>query len=158
MAVPLGGHGVRLMDYRDKIISAVAERECMRISRQVIFILQRLTSGGASGGDSPLKNLWDEICVQVQFQESVMWGLYSETMEQIIDGEIQKSDTAVQQAIWLQTSNGFDWAYDQEGEVETVPCNRQDIIDHILNEYVLSQAADYSNRRIREYLERCSGG
>lgn len=142
------------MDYRDQIISAIAERECLRVSQKVVFTLQRLTSGGASGDDSPLKNLWDEVCVQVQFQDSVMWDAYVDVMERVIDGEIQKSDAATQQAIWLQTSNGFDWAYDQEGDVESVPCDRQDIINHILNEYVLSQAADYSNRRIRKYLDR----
>ncbi len=142
------------MDYRDQIISAVANRECARVARKVIHFLQKTSEGMQSGDDSPLKNLWDEVCVQVQGQESVLREVYVEVIEQSIAVEVQKLPETTKQAIWLQTNNGSDWACDQEEDRGYAPYDEQDIIDHILTQYVLSQAADYSNSRIREYHER----
>ena len=145
------------MDYRDKIISAVAKRGCTRVAGRVVQLLQRTTEGMQSGEGSVLANLWDEVCIQVQGEESIFWDVYLEVIEQYIAQEIRLLDEVAMHAIWLQTSNGFDWAFDQEGDVECVPCDRRDIVNHILNEYILSRAADYSNRRIRKYLEdHCS--
>lgn len=63
-----------MIDYRDRIISGVAKIECLKISRKIIRSLQKMTAGMQSGDGTPLKNIWDEICVQ--FQESVMWDAY----------------------------------------------------------------------------------
>ncbi|MBS3948993.1 MAG: hypothetical protein KGZ57_11990 [Dethiobacter sp.] len=53
------------MNYKDKIISDIAESACEIIAKKVIRKLQQLKDM-LSGDDTPLKNVWDEICVQVQ--------------------------------------------------------------------------------------------
>ncbi len=142
------------MDYRDKIISDIAEKECKRISRKVILALQKMTEDMQSGGDSPLKNIWDEICVQVQYQESEMWDAYLLTVSQMILPEVEKLDKHIKQAIWLQTHEGLNWDEDENYEdSKTAPFCEDDITRHILHSYILTAAEDWTNKRIEKYLE-----
>ncbi|MBI2817806.1 MAG: hypothetical protein HYX72_12785 [Acidobacteria bacterium] len=139
------------MDHRDKIIADIAERECRRVSRKVIVALQKMTEGMQSGDGSILKNVWDEVCVQVQFQQSVMWDAYLETISTFIGGEVEGLDALQKQAIWLQTDNGMEWEAENEGEGTVTFCE-DDITEYILHKFVLSAAADWTNKRIEKYL------
>src|SRR5262245_17782809 len=143
------------MDYRDEIISEIAKVECERICRGVIHALQRMTDGMQSGDDTPLKNIWDEVCVQVQLQQSFFWDLYLDTIRLVIRPAVQTLDVSRKQAIWLQTSYGIDWVIENDGP-EVPPFCEDDIDDYILNDFVLSKAADWRNKRIEEYLESFS--
>jgi len=143
------------MTYRDKIISDLAEAECKSLSRKVIRSLTKRTDGMQSGDGTFLKNIWDEICVQVQGEESAMWDDYLDTIESLIFGEVAGLDTATKQAIWLQTDEGIDWKFDNENnEDQKVPIDCEDIAKYILDGFVLSAAADWTNKRIEKYLER----
>jgi len=57
--------------------------------------------------------------------------------------------------IWLQTDEGCDWSADNDGkEDKEVPITCEEVVQYILNSFVLSAAADWTNRRIEKYLER----
>ena len=143
------------MNYRDKIISDLAEAECKSLSRKIIRSLTKMTDGMQSGDGTFLKNIWDEVCVQVQGEESTMWDIYSETIQSLILGEVAGLDTATKQAIWLQTDEGIDWKFDKENnEDQEVSIVCEDITKYILDGFVLSAAADWTNKRIEKYLER----
>jgi hypothetical protein len=115
-----------------------------------------MTDGMQSGDDSGLKNIWDEICVQVQEQEFFMWDLYKDLMWDIVSEEVGKLDDVHKQSIWLQTDQSLYWddEDDHRNKNETVPYSEQDLTDYILNSYVLKAAADWKNRRIEAYLGR----
>ncbi|WP_080879233.1 hypothetical protein [Nitrospira sp. ND1] len=143
------------MNYRDNIIADLARSECETLSRKVIRSLTKMTDGMQSGDDTPLKNIWDEICVQVQGQESVMWDAYLDTIESLILGELVGLDSATKQAIWLQTDDGTDWSVeneDQDGQDVPIVC--EDIAKYILDGFVLLAATNWTNKRIEKYLER----
>lgn len=143
------------MNYQDKIISDLAEATCKRLSRKVIRSLTKMTDWMQSGDDTPLKNIWDEVCVQVQGEQSVMWDAYLDTIQSLILGEVVALDVATQQAIWLQTDEGTDWSVDNEDQDgPEVPIVCEDIAKYILDGFVLSAAADWTNKRIEKYLER----
>jgi hypothetical protein len=144
------------MEYRDEIISCLANKACEAISGKVIQALTIMTEGMQSGDDSCLKNLWEEICVQVQGQESVFWDFYLEIIESFILKELSRLDTAAMRAIWLQTGQGIDWRYDNEDEngEQNVPIASEEIVNYVMDSFVLSAAADQTNRRIEKYLER----
>ena len=144
------------MYYKDTIISSLADRECKRICGKTIRALQRMTEGMQSGTDASLKNIWDEVCVQVQFEQSLFWDAYLDIINAIISREVNKLDTFVKQAIWFQTVEGSEWECEDEAADEAVcdaPYLEDDITDYILDRYVLSRAADWSNPRIEKYLE-----
>jgi hypothetical protein len=141
------------MDYRDKIIAEFAERECKRIAQKVIRQLKSMTDGMQSGQDTPLANIWDEICVQVQGEESVMWEAYLDDTLALITIEATALEPMAKTAIWLQTDQGFEWSVGHEDQETSTFCE-EDIAQHILDTFVLSAAADWTNKRIRQYLER----
>lgn len=146
------------MNYRDKIISDLAEAACKRLSQKVIGFLTKMTDRMQSGDDTPLKNIWDEICVQVQDEKSGMWDHYLDSIQPIILGVVVELDAATKQAIWLQTDEGIDWKLDNEDqedqEDQKVPIVCEDIAKYILDGFVLSAAGDWTNKRIEKYLEK----
>ena len=141
------------MDDRDRIITSIAEHECKRIARRVLRDLQGMTQGMQSGNDSGLANLWNEVCVQVQGQESGMWDYYVEMMREMIEKQVQMLSVELRKAIWLQTDNGFHWDFDEDEPAE-IEYSEDDIVDHILREFVLKLAADWKNRRIEKVIAR----
>ncbi len=148
------------MYYKDTIISAIAADACEKVSGKVVRSLRQMTKGMQSGDDSPLKNIWDEICVQVQTQESEMWEAYLDTVSRVIQSELKPLKVEILQAIWLQTDAASDWESEIEDKIEygeikeaetKAPCDRDEIAEYILHEFVLNKAADWTNRRIRKF-------
>ena len=142
------------MNCQDKIISDLAYTACEKISRTVIRSLTKMTDGMQSGDGTFLKNIWDEVCVQVQAEESVMWDSYVDTIQALILDKLAGLDATTKQAIWLQTDEGIDWSVDNEDENEAIPIVDEDIAQYVLNKFVLSAAADWTNKRIEKYLQR----
>lgn len=137
------------MQRQTRIIAEIANRECQRISISVIRRLQKLNGRSLLySEDSGLINTWDEICVEVQSEETYYRRLYLPTIEDFVDTEIDKLASSLQQAIWLQTENGSAWE-PEDGDPVNVP---QDIADYVIQEYVLNKAEEWSNRRIDRYL------
>lgn len=136
--------GMRPIDYKNKIILNLAETTCNKILKKVIRSLQKMTDDLLLGDDSELKNIWDEICVQVRCQHSIYWGAYLDTARFEILGELKKLASVSKEAIWLQTDEGTSWAeceedYNPEGN-STPYVDDDDIIEYILEHFILSMA------------------
>jgi hypothetical protein len=136
------------------IARAVAQEAAQRITRKVVADLQTMTET-FSGDDSVLVTTWDEICVQVQHQESVLWDVYDETVLGVVRNYVAETAKHEREAIWLQTDAGFDWGCEEPEDRETYPPIEDDIVNYLVRD-VYSQAADWSNARIEAYLARSS--
>ena len=136
------------------IVRAVAEKAARRITRKVIATLQRMRTT-LSGDDSGLKTTWDEICVQLQSEESLYWDTYDETVRSIVVVQIAALPKHEREAIWLQTDAGLDWRYEEPDKRESDPTMLdEDIVNWLSKEYVYAEAENSSNPRIRAYIER----
>lgn len=142
------------MGYQERMIRQLADRQCKRICHITIRSLQKLKDCMLSGDGTGLKNIWDEVCVQVQSEESYAWHAYLETIRVTIAYEVERLPRLEQEAIWLQTSQADDWDAEQEDTPDSVPICLDDITDHILQGYVLAKAEDYRNGRIERYLDQ----
>lgn len=109
-----------------------------------------------SGDDSELKTVWDEICAQVQDEESFYWAAYDRAVRAIVSDYVSKLADHEREAMWLQTEAADDWLFDEPGQDDAVPVSDDDIVDWLTREYVYPSAARWSNTRIRAYLNRCS--
>jgi len=143
--------GWRSMDFRERIIESVAKAACEDICRKAIRRLQKLEQAPLMGDDSPLANTWDDICVQVQTEESTIWDVYEQTIRATIAADIQELPWHVQQAIFLQTNQGYKWS-NENPNASDVPVCDEDVQEYIIREYILHAADTYSNARIRECL------
>lgn len=95
---------------------------------------------GELRGDPKLQTVWDEICVQVQGEESLFWNAYVQHLEQHFERQIEELETYELRALWLQTLDGEMWW----SETETsgpVPYERGAIVDWLVGS-LLSEAAD----------------
>jgi hypothetical protein len=140
------------MGYKDKIIACIAKKACDKISGRVIRSLQEMTDEMQSGDDSGLKNVWDEVCSQVQYEESFFWEVYLDTIRDLICFEMDKLDYEIIEAIWLQTDEGF-YSGDDEEEDEIDLYIKDDVVEYIMNEFVLKTADEWTNKRIRKYIK-----
>ena len=135
------------------IVIEVAELAGTKVARNVIESLQRLDAT-LSGDDSELETVWDEICVQVQFEQSVYWDTYQIITTDFIENEISKLPDIEQAALWLQTENGENWNNSDESDRDDGFDYDSDLKEYVAERYVYSQAADWENDAIEQYLAR----
>lgn len=136
----------------NRIVGDLANREASRIITRTIRALQR-SSDTLSGDDSGLHTTWDEVCVQVQCEHSFYWSAYLQTIEALVAADVEELQPYIREAIWLQTSEGWDWDCEDEEERLEWPVNDTAITEMLVSE-VLRAADNWSNPRIRAYKDR----
>ena len=170
------------MEYKDKIITAVAEKACEQVAAAVIKVLRADKESLLSGNDSGLQNVLDEICVQIRGESSIYWDDYLDTAKRVIETEVGNLDKSEIEAIWLQTDKGEDWDRDNQSEEEanivnhsasefpfidivshhepidakipeSVEYDMEDIAEYIWDNYVYDKAKYFTNKRIQKYLD-----
>ncbi len=69
------------------IVLIPAEHTCHRVAKRTVRYLQVMKDSNMLlfGNDSLLCSVWEEICVQVQFEEFWMWDAYVETLTVIVN-------------------------------------------------------------------------
>lgn len=137
------------------IVRMLAEQLSQRITRSTIRGLQDMDAK-LSGDDSELEDPWDEICAQVQYEKSICWDVYEETIQVFVAGEVEALEPFEREAIWLQTPEGDDWACDDEESREPYPVVNDDIVAYIISDHVLAAAGRWTNPKIRAYIDRSS--
>lgn len=133
------------------------------LTTQVIAELKSYTAT-LSGDDSGLKTVWEEICVQVQGEESFYWEAYQETICTSVLGRLETLDYQYLASLWLQTDKGRDWHWNAENDEKDTPLSQRltdtpcvpydldDIAMYVVSEYVLSFAEYYTNENIKAHL------
>jgi hypothetical protein len=106
-----------------------------------------------SGEDSGLANIWEEICVQVRGEQSLVWDVYDFTVRALIASSVQELPDSEREAIWRQTENGMEWQFDEDPAGEPAPVNEVDLVND-LAEFVYFHADEFSNTRIEAFLRR----
>lgn len=153
-----------MSDIQKNLIREYANQAADEITRKTIRAMQRITYT-LSAGDSGLANAWDELCVQVQDEDSNFRDAYDETLRQIVKEYVDELLICDLHALWLQTDSGWDWLWEIEHppeadlpneskqEVPEVPCDSDEVVNYIINTHVLSRAESYSNRKINKFIE-----
>ena len=146
------------MSLDESIVTELARQLCKRIADSTKQCLEEMEPSGLAGEDSTLSSVWEEFCAQVQWDQSVHWQAYLDTISGFLEGEIELLKDFERQAIWLQTESGFDWACDHASdETESpskVPVNNTDIRDHVFEDFVVPLARDYQSPSLKKFLRR----
>lgn len=137
----------------ERIVGALARATAERLCRRAVARLAKLRHT-LSGDDSELKSTWDEICAQVQGDESPLWDAYESAIHDALAFDVSNLPAYTQQALWLRTPEGEAWdvAFGDEGT--DPPGCHDDIIRYLTRQYVLQEAGRWSNSRIRAFLDR----
>lgn len=142
-----------------RIEKYIAETFSRRIEKILIAHAKRGLSqmnGDAllSGDDSPLLNVWDEICAQQQGEKSFYWSAYEETIDQILWDKVNRLDRASVLALWIQTDEGFDWLHDHHADEDGLEQASvdQNVVVAYLRSLLLETATDEDNEQVNKYL------
>ena len=110
-----------MMISEEEIVEKLAAEIGKRITRKTIRNLQEMGEGNIlSGEDSGLENVWDEICVQVQYERSFSWEGYDETVRVCVAHYVSELKYHEQLALWFQTEDAQYWKYEDEEEQKKV--------------------------------------
>ena len=131
------------------VVRQLAERTAKRVTTRVIRSLQRVNRRSRALAD--LESTWDEICVQVQSGESIIWEEYQILACAFIRDEVEKLSKYEREALRLQTERGADWECEDEAEQTNCPAVDDDIVDYLWG-LVWLKADEWSNERIRAHL------
>ena len=141
------------MSSEDKLIYQLYEYHSSRIVNKVMFSLRKLKEGKLlSGDDSELLNVWDEICVQVQGENSIYWNVYEETINMFIKYYVEKEPIEIKYLLSYYDTDSYPDKNSTEtnNEIKLV-YNEGYIIDTLFTK-ILGLAVDYTNARISNYL------
>jgi len=149
------------MRIEQHIVAAWAKLLSETLVKEAIAALEQMDANAMlSGDDSGLKNVWEEVCVQLQYEESIFWDTYLETMEDLLAGLVAILDKDARMALWAVTEDGWDYVYDHrdldEG-VEDVPVSDDAIVSKVKDELLIA-AANYTNPNIQKFLARHEDG
>lgn len=130
------------------ILSELIDKHIQTIVNKVVFQIRRLPKDAMiSGDDSGLKNMWDELCVQVQDNHFQNWNLLDDFVEGICKDKYQELPYPIQCALSYKACELNEVAY----ESDTV---FPELIIEMLKEKVYEYAMNYENLQIREYIYR----
>lgn len=156
------GKKTKMSSVEKNLIREYAALAATAVAEGVVAALTKITDT-LSGDDSRLKNVWEEICVQVQGEESFFWSTYRDIMHDMVLAELEKLPRRDLVALWLQTDEGWDWHWDfqneetsdvyRPSETPSPPCDLEAIANFVLEERLLTIAENYSNRNISAYLD-----
>jgi len=137
-----------VIDPNRRIVVRLADRAGDTVIRRAIRGMQQRDIGDTQLHWPHLRTLWDEICIQVRGEESMFWDAYLEEVDTYLENEISRLPRLEQEALWLQTSAGTDWEFDDERKSADPPVFVPDIVDD-LRSSLLGKADDWSNPAIR---------
>lgn len=143
---------------------ALARQAVEKVVPRAIRRLQQFRGDELLSGDSGLRDVWDEICVQVQYQFSPHWPAHQFLIERVVLDLLEGLPRTSLHALWLETDAGQDWADEvEELGASATPTSEQpgpqltfdqDDVVVYLRDRVIDAAADWSNGRIDRYLAR----
>jgi hypothetical protein len=129
------------------------------IAEGAIKCLIEMKDGLMGGDDSGLKSIWEELCVQVQGEESIFFEEYIDIVENFIEHAITNKQRVERMVLWLATDDGFDWVSDHfsdEDSDQNLPLDMSVIVEKIASN-VIRQASDFESESIYNYLHQLEG-
>lgn len=134
----------------EALVAQYSEDLIKRLIRRVRLKLQRLSP--ADHHSESGFTLWDEICIQVQEAHSILWPLYEEIADNILEEEVLRLRQLDLRMIWITTGEGWSWADDAVNDPESLhpedgcPCDT-DVVARLRDE-LFAVAANFSSPAI----------
>lgn len=156
------------MEYRHPLYRLAREHARAmgdRLARAAMRDLKRYTEGLGSGEDSGLKNVWEEICVQVQGEESFFWDAYEEMALGHLRSRIERLRETSRKLLWVPSDDALEWLAEAEDpdadakEFRDIPLPDIDqLARYVFVEHLRPLAMEFTNGRIRRFFEDGSEG
>ena len=136
----------KLLRFLHKLVEKQADQYVENLIRKVIRGL-RVIKITTTGDDTVLANCWDEICVQQQDERFYSWDYFEMTIEGVVEGCFDSLSLFEQQCInFAMVQSPYEEPHDYEA------IYTEGVVEFI-QQKVLQETTDYTNSRIRAYLD-----
>lgn len=136
----------------EQIVNAWGRQLVSRITNEVIADL-KLSEAELSAGRG-LANVWEEVCAQVQREESIYWSAYEATIEGLMEACLNSLEFEARLALWALTDDGWGYIYDHHADPDgaaNVSVDHAAIIAMLMGN-ILPKAADYESPSLYRFL------
>lgn len=151
------------MKSENDILSKFSHVYAHKISKNTIKTLKKMSSG-LSDDILGLNNIWEEICVQMQYDYSYFWDEYEDIVRGLIEENVLNLKDYELAAIWSQSDQGSEWLSPMRiihvedvnncnGEEPDLPILSDDVVSFIMHDYIYKTAIEFSNARIKKFLD-----
>ena len=130
-----------------RILRNVASVLCKQLADQAIEDLEALPAT-LSGEDSGLADVWEELCVQVQTEQSFYWDTYLTMLDETIEARVSALPKPFQDALSAATEDGDDWLDEPNGR--SIPLFTT-AMGALVREQGMELAGDYESASIERY-------
>ncbi len=138
------------------VLLGMEDYHIRKVCNKLIRTLQGLKERYMQSNDTGLDNVWDEICVQVQFDYWIYWYAYEHTMAQLIKEAYNEIDPTISKFLsYMYDSRNEDSEYEDFEKVrfsEYTPSISSFV--NLIFENLIDIAGDYRNKRIEDYLSK----
>lgn len=129
------------------------------IARKVADDLKAMNETLLSGDDSGLTSVWQEICAQIQGEESNFWDEYKAVAQDLIGARLEKHSREEQEMLWLSTEPGWDWLWDVVNAGDEAPpahpgVDQQSVVDWIFGKFLWRLAESEEDPNVTRFLDR----
>lgn len=128
------------------IVSQYLKNRCVYWVRKIVSRIRSLSSGGLSGEDSGLANVWEEFVDQVQYEESIFFDQYVGIIEGVCAAI---TETIPEHELWLIWLDTIEWL-DHEGSDRPAINEVQNAVAGYFYGLVSARAADEPLPKARE--------
>jgi hypothetical protein len=118
--------------------------------QQIINDLIEMPYDENLSGDSGLLNIWEEICIQFQVEQSIFWPVYQQTIDSLVDAYVEELPKYAQLAIWLETHEGWECFLDNEYDQANLSINIA-MVSNVIKDKLFEIAARYESESLQNY-------
>lgn len=153
-------------EFKARLLRRIAQATATEIARRSMETLRKMRHT-MSGEDNGLKNTWQEICVQVQGDQSPFWDAYETAMTEAVGAALLEIDESALIAIWLETDEGDRWLDECDAQTDArfgdgpkggspdiadVPYSTWEVENLIIRNYLLKLAMNDEDQAVYRYL------
>lgn len=130
-----------------------------QIARAVAQDLDRNREELLSGDDSGLCSAWEELCVQVQGEESFFFDAYRDMALNLLRNRAEALPVTEQRMLWWRTDLGWDWLWDASNRSPGEPSppdpgiDLDEIATWLFSDALRPLAENFSNAHIQQFLD-----
>lgn len=141
-----------------RVVTEHASALARRIAQEIVTDLRAVQAPLLSGDGTPLTSVWQEICVQVQGEESIFWDAYLQSMRDFALSRLASVSPPELEMLWFGTEPGWDWLWDVVNAEDSAPRHPgvdDEVVAHwIIREFVMPLAEEDDSELVARFLRK----
>jgi len=138
-------------EFATRLVSRSSEAICARVTRAVVRELSKTPT--PMSDITGMKSLWQDICIELQYEHSVAWDYYEGEAELAVHRRVDALDQHDLTCVWLETDRAGEWLCKGSCEDAVIPADSYEVACFILSKHVFQEAIDSKDKAVRAWID-----